>query len=144
MPQTTLAPSSPLVKKHADALRPKWRSVVASARQFIPALLGFAVAYRDAYAEVDERLGKDAVKRLNADIGLTDTAASRLRDIAEAHPRLLPHAALLPASVDAIHSIAVLATDQPKVFARDIQKGKITPSLTVRDARELQPVRPER
>jgi hypothetical protein len=107
-PHTRLAP---LVKQHADALRPKWLSVVASAREFIPALLSFAVSYRDAYTEVKDNLGNDAVKALNSGIGLTDTAASRLRDIAEAHGRLSPHAALLPASVDAIHSLAVLATD---------------------------------
>ena len=147
MPKTTLLPAqsntrlAPLVKQHADALRPKWQSVIASARQFIPALLSFAVAYRDAYTEVKENLGNEAVKALNIGIGLTDTAASRLRDIAEAHGRLLPHAALLPASVDAIHSLAVLATDKPRVFERDIEQGKITPSLTVRDARELQPIR---
>jgi hypothetical protein len=147
MPKTTLLPAqtntrlAPLVKQHADTLRPKWQSVIASARQFIPALLSFAVAYRDAYTEVKENLGNEAVKALNIGIGLTDTAASRLRDIAEAHGRLLPHAALLPASVDAIHSLAVLATDKPRVFERDIEQGKITPSLTVRDARELQPVR---
>lgn len=147
MPKTALVvtpPSprlAPLVKQHADALRPKWQSVIASARQFIPALLSFAVAYRDAYTEVKESLGNEAVKALNSGIGLTDTAASRLRDIAEAHGRLLPHAALLPASVDAIHSLAVLATDQPRRFERDVEQGKITPSLTVRDARELQPIR---
>lgn len=147
MPKTTLLPAqtntrlAPLVKQHADALRPKWQAVVASAREFIPALLSFAVAYRDAYSEVKESLGNEAVKSLNSGIGLTDTAASRFRDIAEAHGRLLPHAALLPASVDAIHSLAVLATDEPKRFDRDIAQGKISPSLTVRDARELQPVR---
>lgn len=147
MPKTALvvAQSSPrlapLVKQHADALRPKWQSVVASARKFIPALLTFAVAYRDAYTEVKDNLGNEAVKALNSGIGLTDTAASRLRDIAEAHGRLSPHAALLPASVDAIHSLAVLATDQPKRFERDIEQGRITPSLTVRDARHLQPQR---
>jgi len=147
MPKTTLLPAqsntrlAPLVKQHADALRPKWQSVIASARQFIPALLSFAVAYRDAYTEVKENLGNEAVKALNIGIGLTDTAASRLRDIAEAHGRLLPHAALLPASVDAIHSLAVLATDKPRVFERDVEQGRITPSLTVRDARELQPIR---
>jgi len=122
-------------------LRPKWQSVVASARQFIPALLMFAVDYREAYTEVKDNLGNDAVKALNSGIGLTDTAASRLRDIAEAHGRLSPHAALLPASVDAIHSLAVLATDQPKRFQREIDHGHITPSLTVRDARDLQPTR---
>jgi hypothetical protein len=147
MPKTALLPAqssirlAPLVKQHADALRPKWQSVIASARQFIPALLSFAVSYRDAYVEVKDNLGNEAVKALNTGIGLTDTAASRLRDIAEAHGRLLPHAALLPASVDAIHSLAVLATDKPRVFERDIEQGKITPSLTVRDARELQPIR---
>ena len=147
MPKTTLLPApsnnrlAPLVKQHADALRPKWLSVVASAREFIPALLSFAVSYRDAYTEVKDNLGNDAVKQLNTGIGLTDTAASRLRDIAEAHGRLSPHAALLPASVDAIHSLAVLATDQPKRFQREIDHGHITPSLTVRDARDLQPTR---
>jgi len=132
---------APLVKQHADALRPKWLSVVASAREFIPALLSFAVSYRDAYTEVKDNLGNDAVKALNSGIGLTDTAASRLRDIADANNRLSPHAALLPASVDAIHSLAVLATDQPKRFQREIDHGHITPSLTVRDARDLQPIR---
>ena len=132
---------APLVKQHADALRPKWLSVVASAREFIPALLSFAVSYRDAYTEVKDNLGNDAVKALNSGIGLTDTAASRLRDIADANNRLSPHAALLPASVDALHSLAVLATDQPKRFQREIDHGHITPSLTVRDARDLQPRR---
>jgi len=147
MPKTALIVAqlsprlAPLVRQHADDLRPKWQSVVASAQKFIPALLTFAVAYRDAYAEVKDNLGNDAVKQLNTGIGLTDTAASRLRDIAEAHGRLSPHVALLPASVDAIHSLAVLATDKPRVFDRDIQQGKITPSLTVRDARDLQPTR---
>jgi hypothetical protein len=57
--------------------------------------------------------------------------------------RLAPYARnlTLPASVDAIHSLAVLATDQPRRFERDIEQGKITPSLTVRDARDLQPQR---
>lgn len=147
MPKTKLLPAqtntrlAPLVRQHADALRPKWQAVVASAREFIPALLSFAVSYRDAYAEVKENLGNEAVKALNSGIGLTDTAASRLRDIAEAHGRLVPHVKLLPASVDAIHSLAVLATDQPRRFERDVEQGKITPSLTVRDARGLQPVR---
>ena len=96
MPKTALVvaqPSprlAPLVRQHADALRPKWQSVVASAREFIPALLEFAVAYRDAYTEVKDNLGNEAVKALNAGIGLTDTAASRLRDIAEAHNTALP------------------------------------------------------
>ena len=128
-------------EQHADALRPKWLSVVASAREFIPALLTFAVAYRDAYTEVKDNLGNDAVKALNTGIGLTDTAASRLRDIADANKRLSPHVALLPASVDAIHSVAVLATDEPRSFDRAIKHGDITPSLTVRDARDLQPRR---
>jgi hypothetical protein len=147
MPKTTPVPLqadsriAPLVRRHADALRPKWQSVVASAREFIPALLTFAVAYRDAYAEVKENLGNEAVKALNSGIGLTDTAASRLRDIAGENARLSPHAALLPASVDALHSLAVLAHDQPKRFERDIEQGRITPSLTVRDARDLQPMR---
>ena len=132
---------APLVKQHADALRPKWLSVVASAREFIPALLAFAVSYRDAYAEIKDNLGNDAVKQLNTGIGLTDAAASRLRDIADANKRLSPHAALLPASVDAIHSVAVLATDEPRSFDRAIKHGDITPSLTVRDARDLQPRR---
>ena len=132
---------APLVKQYADVLRSKWQSVIALVRKFIPALLTFAVAYRDAYTEVKDNLGNDAVKALNAGIGLTDTAASRLRDIAEAHGRLSPHAALLPASVDAIHSLAVLATDQPKRFQRELDHGHITPSLTVRDARDLQPRR---
>ena len=81
---------APLVRQHADALRPKWQSVVASAREFIPALLAFAVDYRDAYTEVKEDLGNEAVKSLNSGIGLTDTAASRLRDIADANKRLSP------------------------------------------------------
>lgn len=131
----------PLVRQHADDLRPKWQDVVASAQKFIPALLEFAVAYRDAYLEVKESLGKEEVRALNTAIGLTDTAASRLRDIAEAHGPLVRHVKRLPASVDAIHSLAVLATDEPNRFERDAKRGRITPSLTVRDARRLQPVR---
>jgi hypothetical protein len=147
MPKTALVAAqpnprlAPLVRQYADALRPKWQSVVASARQFIPALLEFAVAYRDAYTEVKDNLGNEGVKALNAGIGLTDTAASRLRDIADANKLLSPHVALLPASVDAIHSVAVLATDEPRSFDRAIKHGDITPSLTVRDARSLQPTR---
>jgi hypothetical protein len=132
---------APLVREHADALRPQWQAVVASAREFIPALLFFAVAYGDAYQDVKTKLGNEEVKRLNRTIGLTDAGASRLRDIAEAHKQLKPHVAVLPASVDAIHSIAVLATDDEKRFKRELHKGNITPALTVRDARELKPAR---
>jgi protein-disulfide isomerase-like protein with CxxC motif len=78
---------APLVKQHADALRPRWRVVTDAAQEFIPRLLAFAVAYRHAYQDVREQLGTEAVKQLNASIGLTDTAASRLRDIAEARKR---------------------------------------------------------
>jgi hypothetical protein len=130
-----------LVKQHADALRPKWKSIEDVGRAFIPKLLAFAVAYREAYAQIKKQLGNGAVRQLNAEIGLTDSAASRLRDIAEARPRLTAHVRMLPPSVDALHSVAVLATDQPKRFERAIEEGTITPALTVRDARLLQPPR---
>lgn len=131
---------APLLQHHVDKLRPKWREVSDAFRAFVPQFLEFAVAYRDAYVEV-LKLGPEAVKRLNLEIELSDAAASRLRDIADANTRLLPHVKVLPASFDALHAIAVLATDEPKIFQRAIDKGTISSSLTVRDARQLQPKR---
>src|SRR5262245_47435199 len=94
--------SHPVLKRSADDLRPRWRSVEEAAGKFIPRLLAFAAAYRDAYVEVRRTLGLEAVRRLNASIGLTDTAASRMRDIAGARKSLTPHVKTLPVSVDAI------------------------------------------
>lgn len=134
-------PLNALVRERADELRPQWQLVTDAAELLIPPLLNFADLYLQAYTEIAQRLGHAGVKQLNLAIGISDTAASRLRGIAEAKTTLAPHAPHLPASLDALHALAVMAADTPAAFYEAVSRGRILSTMTVKEARRLQPPR---
>lgn len=131
------APLSPLVRKHVHNLKPKWLAVTETASQLTSQFLDFAVEYSAAYREIKSKLSDEDVKRLNAEVGLNDAAATRLRQVAEANPMLRSHVKQLPPSFEALHAVAVLATEKNEKFQTAIKDGTIHPDLSVREARLL-------
>jgi hypothetical protein len=128
---------SAVVKKHLDVLKPMWLDVNNTGASYVEKLLAFAEKYRDAYSELRTSGELGAVRSLNNRIGLNDSAASRIRDIAAAVVQLRPLIHVLPTSMEAIHSIARLATRQPSVLHSKLKQGAVTPWLSVREARTL-------
>lgn len=145
MKTTVKQTSAVAIVSEINALKGAWGQLQSEAAALGINTVNFALRYSRLYSKIrdgkEDRLADDAVKSLNAAVGIDDSKASMFRRIAERADMFVQHKAQLPPSLDAMYQIAQLPQSQAvKLF----DKGKIHPGLTAREARVLNASSPAR